>query len=76
MEDKLLNEELSRSNGPRRWPVKLFECCAYRDIRVIPSSIAKSFIFGSTYLRVDLYRAIGGGAQTSVPRRYAGKTYN
>lgn len=34
MEDKLLNEELSRSNGPRRWPVKLFECFEYRDIKV------------------------------------------
>ena len=35
MEDRLLNEELSRSNGPRRWPVQLFECCAYRDIKVM-----------------------------------------
>jgi hypothetical protein len=29
-----MNEELLRSHALRKWPVKLFECCEYRDIKV------------------------------------------
>lgn len=73
MEDKLLNEELSRSNGPRRWPVKLFECCDYRDIKVMNSFFCSSSTIKSLNPLFQYYREIGDGVQIFALKLSAGK---
>jgi len=64
MEDRLLNEELSRSNAPRKWPLKLFECCEYRDIQV---RIFVIFVYGRILTESTALKYFHAGKPKVVP---------